>query len=145
MTKGVSSLTETGNPLFRVLERKRRALSELVERLEPMVPRNRRLALHNLHRLSQSLFYAQNLMAQIERELGLLEKEKEIETPVVDESKFSLRTSTQLTGMFHRLAALEEAAGIDKKEDTESKAASAAVAAEEPIEDTGLTNGAAAV
>ncbi|MEE3337532.1 MAG: hypothetical protein VX255_14190 [Candidatus Latescibacterota bacterium] len=50
--------------------------------------------------------------------------------------------------MFHRLAALEEAAGIDKKEDTESKAASAAVAAvaaEEPIEDTGLTNGAAAV
>jgi len=40
---------------------------------------------------------------------------------------------------------LEEAAGIDKKEDTESKAASAAVAAEEPIEDTRLTNGAAAV
>ena len=60
------------------MERKRRTLSELVERLEPMVPRNRRLALHNLHRLSQSLFYAQNLMAQIERELGLLEKEKEI-------------------------------------------------------------------
>lgn len=120
-------------------------MSELVERLEPMVPRNRRLALHNLHRLSQSLFYAQNLMAQIERELGLLEKEKEIETPVVDESKFSLRTSTQLTRMFHRLAALEEAAGIDKKEDTESKATSATVAAEEPIEDTGLTNGAAAV
>lgn len=54
------------------MERKRLALSELVERLEPMVPRNRRLALHNLHRPSQSLFYAQNLMAQIERELGLL-------------------------------------------------------------------------
>tara|TARA_Y100001960_G_C14358996_1_gene673378 strand:+ start:215 stop:358 length:144 start_codon:yes stop_codon:yes gene_type:complete len=46
----------------------------------------------------------------------------------VDESKFSVRTSTQLTGMFHRLAALEEAAGIDKKDYTESKAASAAVA-----------------
>ena len=59
------------------MERKRRALSELVERLEPLVPRNRRLALHNLRRLSQSLFYAQNLMSQIERELLLLEKEKE--------------------------------------------------------------------
>ena len=30
------------------MERKRRALSELVERLEPLVPRNRRLALHNI-------------------------------------------------------------------------------------------------
>ncbi|MBT4096488.1 MAG: hypothetical protein HOM68_06575 [Gemmatimonadetes bacterium] len=129
------------------MERKRRALSELVERLEPLVPRNRRLALHNLRRLSQSLFYAQNLMSQIERELLLLEKEKEIEVPVVDASRFAFRTSVQLAGMFQRLVTIEESVGIAEKAAAEEKAAAAeasALIAEAPPEDPGLASGAAA-
>ncbi len=124
------------------MERKRRALAELVERLEPLVPRNRRLALHNLRRLSQSLFYAQNLTAQIERELMLLEKEREIEVPVVDEARFSFRTSKQLASMFQRLVVLEENEATQIEEKTANVMPVAA--GEDPVEDQGLADGAAA-
>ena len=121
------------------MERKRRALSELVERLEPLVPRNRRLALLNIRRLSQSMFYAQNLTGQIERELLMLEKEKGVEAPPEEGSRFSLRTSRQLASMYQRLVALEGGG-----EETESSPPAATVTLDEPAEGSDLTERTAA-
>lgn len=114
------------------MERKRRVLSEIIERLEPLVPRNRRLALHNLRRLSQSLFYAHNLMAQVERELLLQEKEKGIEIPVVDASRFSMRTSKQLASMYQRMLVIEGGAAVPTAE------APPATPPAEPVDDSSM-------
>jgi hypothetical protein len=63
------------------MEKKRRLIVELVDLLTPLVDRNRRLAMSNLRRLSNSPVQAYGLIDPIEREIGLLEKKNEIPGP----------------------------------------------------------------
>ena len=63
------------------MEKKRRLIVELVDLLTPLVDRNRRLAMPNLRRLSNSPVQAYGLIGPIEREIGLIEKKNEIPGP----------------------------------------------------------------
>ncbi|MBT6147866.1 MAG: hypothetical protein HOH74_20685, partial [Gemmatimonadetes bacterium] len=57
------------------MERKRRAVVELLDALTPIIGRTRRLTMANLRRLSHSPVHAYSLLDPLEREIGLLEGE----------------------------------------------------------------------
>ena len=91
------------------MERKRRTLAELLDRLEPLVERGRRLHLRNLRGLNNSLFYAYNLLESFEREVHLHEQSAGIEPPHTG-ARFSLRPGGRLRDLEQRIAAIEAAA-----------------------------------
>ena len=96
------------------MERKRRALADLLVRLEPMADHSRRLRLSSLRRLSESLFYAYQLMAALDLEIGYVEQEKGVET-AEGGGRFSLRAFKRLSNLVSRVEALEGLEGAGKE------------------------------
>lgn len=92
------------------MDRKRRQLAFLLDRVEPLVSRTRRLHLRNLRGLNNSLFYAYNLMENLEREVAGTEQEKGVHPPD-SESRFSLRPGRRYRDLEARIGALEALSG----------------------------------
>ena len=88
------------------MDRKRRQLGFLLDRVEPLVDRTRRLHVRNLRGLNNSLFYAYNLMDNLEGEVAGTEQEKGLHPPDA-ESRFSLKPGRRYRDLEARITALE--------------------------------------
>jgi hypothetical protein len=87
------------------MDRRRRQLGGMIERLEPLVDRPRRLVVRNMRGLNSSLFYTSNLLDQFEREVSTLERANDLPAP--EAGGFSLKPGKRYRDLEDRLAALE--------------------------------------
>ena len=71
------------------LDRKRRQLADMLDRVEPLVDRSRRLHLRNMRGSNSSLFYTDNLLDELEHEVTVVERQKGY-APPTDAGLFSL-------------------------------------------------------
>ena len=55
------------------LDRKRLQLADMLDRVEPLVDRSRRLHLRNMRGSNSSLFYTDNLLDELEHEVTVVE------------------------------------------------------------------------
>lgn len=92
------------------MERRRRQLSAMLDRFEPLVGRDRRFHIRNLRAMNGSLFYASHLMENFEREVAALEQAKGVQ-PADREARFSLRTGLRFRDLEARVDALAALAG----------------------------------
>lgn len=111
------------------MDRKRRLLADLLDRFEPVAPRARKLALRNLRRLCNSLFYAHNLMAGLDRELVMVEREMGLEDPDLDNGRFAFLVSRRLANMRDRVQRIETAVGSSSAAAGNSKPGTASAVA----------------
>ncbi|MDA0337607.1 MAG: hypothetical protein O2782_20780 [bacterium] len=88
------------------MDRRRRQLAEMLDRVEPLVERTRRLHIRNMRGLNSSLFYTGNLLDQLEHEVTLREREKGLPSPT-GTARFSLRPGRGFRDLEKRLALLE--------------------------------------
>ena len=88
------------------MDRRRRQLGELLDRIEPLVDRSRRLHVRNMRGLNGSLFYTSNLLDQLEHEVTTNERGKGIGPPE-DEARFSWRPGRRFRDLTTRVATFE--------------------------------------
>lgn len=88
------------------LDKRRRQLVDMLDRLEPLVDRSRRLHVRNMRGSNSSLFYANNLLDQLEHEVAMLERQKGCPAPT-DNARFSLRPGRRFLDVENRITALE--------------------------------------
>lgn len=90
------------------MDRRRRQLATMIDRVEPLVDRPRRLHIRNMRGLNGSLFYTGNLLDQLEQEITLRERDKGIAPPAMD-ARFSLRPGRRFRDLEIRIASPEAA------------------------------------
>ena len=88
------------------MERKRRRLAELIDRVEPLVDRDLRLHVRNLRGLNNSLFYAYHLQEDLEGVVRATEAQHGLPPPA-GSGRFSLRSGRRLDDLAQRIAVLE--------------------------------------
>lgn len=88
------------------MDRRRRQLADMIDRVEPLVDRTRRLHIRNMRGLNNSLFYTGNLLDQLEQEVTVREREKGLPPPA-DNARFSLRPGRQFRNLDARIMLLE--------------------------------------
>lgn len=95
------------------LDRKRRQLADMLDRVEPLVDRSRRLHLRNMRGSNSSLFYADNLLDELEREVTVVERQTGY-APPTDTGRFSLRPGRRYVSLESRIAGLEALSQIER-------------------------------
>lgn len=88
------------------LDKRRRQLADMLDRVEPLVDRSRRLHVRSMRGFNSSLFYANNLLDQLEHEVAMLERQKGCPPPT-DNARFSLRPGRRYLDVANRITALE--------------------------------------
>lgn len=87
------------------MDRRRRQVGAMIERLEPLVDRPRRLIVRNMRGLNSSLFYTSNLLDQLEREMSALEQAHDLPAP--EAGGFRLKPGKRYRDLEIRLDGLE--------------------------------------
>ncbi|HJP32826.1 MAG: hypothetical protein QF689_08395 [Candidatus Latescibacteria bacterium] len=88
------------------MDRRRRQLADMLDRVEPLVDRSRRLHVRNMRGFNQSLFYTGNVLDQLDHEVTAREREKGC-APPPDKARFSLRPGRRFRDLDQRISALE--------------------------------------
>jgi len=88
------------------MDRNRRRMGAILARLELLAEGSKKFRTQHLRRLSLSIFSNSQLMDSLEREIGLMEREFEIES-AEDSSPRSLLSSKQLQALEGRVETLE--------------------------------------
>ncbi len=88
------------------MDRKRRRMGEILERLEPLAKGNKKFRTQHLRRLSLSIFFNSQLLDSLGREISLLEKDLEVPQPE-DEAGRSLSASKRMKSLEARAQTLE--------------------------------------
>ena len=102
------------------MDRKRRSMGEILARLEPLAEGSKKFRAQHLRRLSLSIFFNSQLMDSLEREIGLMEGEREISAP--DEGSGGLFSSSKrLQALAARIDTLEMLKLVKEREKEESK------------------------
>ncbi len=97
--------------ILKDMDRRRRQIAEMLNRVEPLVERSRRLHIRNMRGLTGSLFYTGNLLDQLEHEVTLREREKGLPSPI-GSARFSLRPGRSFRDLEKRIALLEVALDV---------------------------------
>ena len=88
------------------MDRSRRRMGAILARLEPLAEGSKKLRTQHLRRLSLSIFSNSQLMDSLEREIGLMERELEIESAEDSRPRW-LFSAKQLQGLEGRVDTLE--------------------------------------
>ena len=92
------------------MDRKRRRMCEVLARLEPLAEGSKKFRAQHLRRLSLSIFFNSQLIDSLEREIGLMEVEREISPPDGDGGGL-LSSSKRLQALQDRIETLEVQTG----------------------------------
>ena len=88
------------------MDRKRRRMGDILERLEPLAKGNKKFRTQHLRRLGLSIFFNSQLLDSLGREMSLLEKDLEVPEPE-DEAGGSLSASKRIKSLEARVQTLE--------------------------------------
>ena len=91
------------------------ALSDGVDRVEPLGDRSRRLHLRSMRGPNSSLFYTDNLLDELEHEVTVVERQKGY-APPTDTGLFSLRPGRRYVSLESRIAGLEALAQAERED-----------------------------
>ncbi len=97
------------------LDRKRRQLADMLDRVEPLVDRSRRLHLRNMRGSNSSLFYTDNLLDELEHEVTVVERQEGY-APPTDTGRFSLRPGRRYVSLESRIAGLEALSQVERED-----------------------------
>jgi hypothetical protein len=97
------------------LDRKRRQLADMLDRVEPLVDRSRRLHLRSMRGSNSSLFYTDNLLDELEHEVTVVERQKGY-APPTDTGLFSLRPGRRYVSLESRIAGLEALSQAERED-----------------------------
>ena len=88
------------------MDRKRRRMREVLARLEPLAEGSKKFRAQYLRGISRSIFFNNQLMDAMDREIGVMEEEREIPSPE-ESGKRSLFSAKRLKALEARLETLE--------------------------------------
>lgn len=100
------------------MERKRRVIVDLIDRLAPLTDNSRRLPMGNIRRLSRSPFHTYGLIDALEREIGFIEEKREVSAPEDDSGLLGSLAGARLQRVEARLNVLSGTPGADTGTDS---------------------------